>query len=120
MPYTVVSKKPNRKEKGLMSRIRDGDIYKIVELFGHTFELRYGYYEEYERGRGDPIPIYPDFKKNPVYTNEGFPFVTQMQELCEHGKSKFDEGCCIDCEHYQDGEDLIGICTNKANKKRIK
>ena len=100
-----------------MNKIRDGDLYKIVELYGKSFELRYGFYEEYERGRTEPIPIYPDFKASPVYTNEGNPFVTQMQELCEHGKSKFKDGCCVDCEFYKDGQELIGICTNTKNKK---
>lgn len=98
-------------------KIKDGDLYKIVELFDHTFELRYGFYEEYEREKGEPIPIYPDFKKAPVYTKEGFPFVTQMQEMCNHGSSSFDEGLCVDCIYYRDGEELIGICTNNKNKK---
>lgn len=103
-----------------MNKIREGELYKTVELFGHAFELRYGYYEEFERERGEPIPIYPDFKNSPVYTKEGFPFVTQMQELCEHGTSKFKDGCCADCEHYHHGEELIGICTNEMNKQKIK
>lgn len=99
-----------------MNKVKDGDLYKIINIFGRTFELRYGYYEEYERDKGEPIPIYPDFKTNPVYTNEGFPFVTQMQEICEHGESAFSEGCCVDCRHFKFGEELIGICTNKRNK----
>ncbi len=100
-----------------MNKIRDGDLYKIVKLYGHIFELRYGYYEEYEKEKGEPIPIYPNFKKNPIYTNEGFPFVTQMQSLCRYGTSRFDDGCCVDCIYYKDGEELIGICTNTKNKK---
>ena len=99
-----------------MNRVRDGDLYKIVKLFGKEFELRYGYYEEFEKERGEPIPIYPDFKKSPVYTGEGFPFVTQMQELCEYGASPFEDGCCADCVHYHHGDELIGICTNEKNK----
>lgn len=101
-----------------MNKIRDGDLYKIITLFGEVFELRYGYYEDFERGRGEPVPIYPDFEENPVYTKEGFPFVTQMQSLCTHGKSKFEDGCCVDCDHYSQGDDLIGICTNAKNKRR--
>lgn len=100
-----------------MNKIRDGDLYKTVELHGEVFELRYGYYEEFERDKGEPIPIYPDFKRNPKYTNEGYPFVTQMQELCEFGKSKFDDGCCGECAYYEEGNELIGICTNIKNKK---
>lgn len=99
-----------------MSKIRDGDFYKRIDLWGRTFELRYGYYEEYERDKGEPVPIFPDFKSNPVYTEEGYPFVTQMQELCQYGNSQFEDGCCVDCVHYLHGEDLIGICTNKKNK----
>ena len=46
-----------------MREIRDGDLYKTVTVHGKTFELRYGYYEEYERESlfSEPIPIYPDF-----------------------------------------------------------
>ena len=97
---------------------KDGDIYKTVEVFGERFVLRYGYYEPYERSRGEPIPIYPDFRINPTYTDRGEPFVTQMQEICEHGDSKFDDGICADCRYYVDGDELIGICTNENNKKK--
>lgn len=100
-----------------MHKIRDGDLYRVVELFGQRFELHYGYYEEYERHSGEPVPIYPDFKKSPVYSEDGHPFVTQMQELCAHGESKFTDGCCVDCKHYSHGDDLIGICTNEKNMK---
>ncbi len=100
-----------------MNKIKDGDLYKIINLCGHTFELRYGYYEEYERKNGEPVPIFPDFIKEPVYTNEGFLFVTQMQELCEYGDSSFADGCCVDCPYFESGEDLIGICKNRNNKK---
>lgn len=100
-----------------MHKIRDGDLYRVVELFGQRFELRYGYYEEYERHSSEPVPIYPDLKKSPVYSEDGHPFVTQMQELCAHGESKFTDGCCVDCKHYSHGDDLIGICTNEKNVK---
>ncbi len=100
-----------------MKKAREGDLFKIIELYGQIFELRYGYYEEYEREKGEPVPIYPDFTRQPVYTNEGFPFVTQMQELCQHGVSPFEEGCCVDCPHFEAGDELIGICKNIKNKR---
>ena len=100
-----------------MNKGRDGDLYKIISLFGKSFEIRYGYYEEYERESGEPIPIYPDFVSCPVHTEEGYPFVTQMQELCEHGESDFSDAFCADCKHYRHGDDLIGICTCEKNKK---
>lgn len=100
-----------------MNQIRDGDVYKTLTVFGRNFELRYGYYEEFERSQGEPIPIYPDFKSNPLYTVEGHPFVTQMQELCQYGTSAFHEGCCVDCAHYRHGDDLLGICVCEQNRK---
>ena len=100
-----------------MEEIKEGELYKVIDVFGRKIELRYGYYEERERGRGEPIPIYPDFKKDPVYTDDGFPLVTQMQELCEAGSSPYADGYCVDCAHYMHCTDLVGICKNKKNKK---
>ena len=34
-----------------MEKIKEGDLYKIIELFGRSFEIKYGYYEEYEKGK---------------------------------------------------------------------
>ena len=104
--------------RNAMNTIKDGDLYKIITLFERVFELRYGYYEEYERDASEPVPIYPNFKEAPVYTRDGYPFVTQMQEICHYGTSKFSDGCCVDCEYYRHGDDLIGICTNSKNRKR--
>lgn len=101
-----------------MNNIKEGDLYEVLEVYGHTFELRYGYYEERERARGEPIPIYPDFKKHPLYTKDGFPLVTQMQEPCIYGTCSDEDGCCVECKHYRHGKDLIGICTNKENRKK--
>lgn len=100
-----------------MNKAKDGDLYKVVDVLGTQFELRYGYYEEYEKNSGEPVPIYPDFKKNPVYAKNGYPFVTQMQELCPQGTSPFEDGCCVDCPHFLPGDDLIGICQNESNKQ---
>ena len=99
-----------------MNKIRDGDLFKIVTAFGKSFELRYGYYEEYEKHQGLPVPIYPDFKADPQYTADGRPFVTQMQEQCPFGSSKFSESYCVDCPDYCQGDDLIGICLCEKNK----
>ncbi len=46
---------------------REGDLFKIIELHGATFEIRYGYYEDIDR-KYDPVVIYPDFvKKSGIY-----------------------------------------------------
>ncbi|MBE6537541.1 MAG: hypothetical protein E7673_06280 [Ruminococcaceae bacterium] len=101
-----------------MDKIRDGGLYKIIEILGKTFEVRYGYYEAYEREAGEPIPIYPDFLKAPEYTVDGRPFVTAMQDSCAHAKLKdYSFGFCNDCEFYEHGDDFIGVCTCKQNRK---
>ena len=103
-----------------MNTVREGDVYKIIELCGKRFELKYGFYEDYERESefGEPIPIYPDFTKAPIYTDDGYPFVTQMQNLCEYGESRVrNEACCVDCKHFRHGDELIGLC--QCEERRI-
>ena len=111
-------------EKGAMAsidEISDGEAFRSAlaeEILRQIAEngLAPSYYEDYERERGDPIPIYPNFKEKPVYTSDGKPFVTQMQEICGHGSSKFKEGFCVDCKYFKQGEELIGVCQNPINK----
>ena len=100
---------------------KEGDLFKKLDIFGQSFEIRYGYYEEYERQNPsiDPMPIYPDFFKKPIYTSDGFPFVTKMQDACKHyegKKTKCDE--CAECKFYCSGEDFIGICICPRNKEK--
>ena len=92
---------------------REGDIFDIVHVGGHQFTIRYGYYEEAERGKVDPIPIYPCFIRNPMYTVEGYPLVTRIQDVCEHYCTDEDsggDGWCADCIHCQNAHEEIGIC----------
>ena len=72
-----------------MQRAKEGDLYGIFQVFGKTFEIYYGYYEEYERSSpyNDPVPIYPDLLKSPQYDENGSPIVTEMQLSCEHYKA---------------------------------
>ena len=100
-----------------MTKPIEGEVFKTIRLFGNVFEIKYGYYEDFERDQVDPIPIYPDFLKEPSYTDDGRPFVTQMQELCKYGTSHFSDGYCVDCQYFQEGDELIGICTCQENKK---
>ena len=106
-----------------MSEIKkEGELYKKLEIFGRFFELRYGYYEQKDRENPmvNPIPIYPDFLSLPEYTEDGRPFVTKMQDacLCYRGEvTRFAE--CGDCEHYSHGEELIGVCENRLNRREM-
>ena len=108
---------PNVETRG--APFREGDLYKVVVLHGHSFPLYYGYYEEFERENTsvEPMPIYPDFLKKPKYTQDGYPFVTKMQDACTHYKgisNEFSE--CAECEYYLHGDELLGICTCPENK----
>ncbi len=92
--------------------IREGDLYKVLNVFGRTFSLYYGYYDDIERHSkyNDPIPIYPDFLAEPQYTPEGIPFATAMQDACPHYAGNDNDGSCQSCRHFQECEDLLGIC----------
>lgn len=98
---------------------KEGDLYKIVTAYGKTFELRYGYYGECDR-KYEPNVIYPDFIKQPLYTDNGEPFVTVVQDACRsyRGEAKRtpDTTCC-ECKYFQLGEDWIGICVFTGNRR---
>ncbi|WP_289475251.1 hypothetical protein, partial [Klebsiella pneumoniae] len=89
-------------------------------ISGKTFKLLYGYYESFERESpfNEPMPIYPDFIKEPYYTYDGIPIVTAMQNVCEFYNGKSDEdSICSDCQHFEKSEDLFGFC--KCPKKKL-
>ena len=98
---------------------KEGDLYKVVNTYGRIFELRYGYYGECDR-KYDPDVIYPDFLCEPLYTDDGEPFVTMVQDACKSyvGEAKRTPNTtCCECKYFQQGEDWIGICTCIKNKK---
>lgn len=102
------------------SAFKEGERYKTINVGGKTFEIKYGYYSEDERSSefSEAIPIYPNFKENPVYSDEGMPIVTQMQDICEHYEGWSEGDDCFGCKHYRHGDDLMGIC--KCEKNRLK
>ncbi len=100
---------------------KEGDLYKIVTTFGKTFELKYGFYDERDRQSPlcEPAIIYPDFLKEPLYTDEGEPFVTMMQDACvsyNGGAKRTSDTACAECKYFEQGEEWFGIC--KCPKKR--
>ena len=99
---------------------REGELYRRVSVCGKTFVLYYGYYEPFEREYGDPIPIYPDFLAAPLYTDDGHPLATQMQDMCDLGMLRapcLQDRCCGNCVHFSPHEDLFGICTCQDRRK---
>jgi len=98
----------------------EGDIFDIVSVGGHQFTIRYGFYEEAERGTTDPIPIYPCFIRDPHYTLEGQPLITRVQDACEHYAPAGDgDGWCADCIHCSSTEFEIGVCRCENRRKQI-
>lgn len=102
----------------------EGEFYKEITLHGRTFTLYYGYYDECDRDNPlcEPIVIYPDFQKEPVYTDEGEPFVTMMQDACKSysGTAKRTPNTtCEECKHFKCREEWFGICKCPKNKKDI-
>lgn len=99
---------------------REGDIHEVVCVGGHTFTIRYGYYAESERHTIDPIPIYPCFESQPLYTSDGFPLITRIQDACEHYLSSdgnAGDGWCADCIFCGREHDEIGICQCAHRRK---
>ena len=99
---------------------KEGELYKIITAYGRSFEIYYGYYEEIDRLNPlcPPMEIYPNFKETPIYTDKGVPFVTAMQNACEHYKGEQDDDSkCFQCFHYEKCEELLGVCRCRSRRK---
>ncbi|MBQ8345934.1 MAG: hypothetical protein IJY42_06700 [Clostridia bacterium] len=98
---------------------REGEHYKTIDLYGKSFELYYGYYEDCDRQNPlcEPIPVYPDFAASPVYTDEGYPFATDMQDPCQHFEGKRGGETCYECKHYEHGIEFLGVCRCEQMRK---
>jgi hypothetical protein len=105
-----------------MPDVKEGDFYKTIEIGGRKLELRYGYYNpELERGRIEPMPIFPNFKKTPLFTIEGEAFVTADQDICEHFQPKqkiSGENWCNDCVYLEKHEEFVGLCKCPHNREK--
>ncbi len=101
-----------------MKDIKEGSLYKSIEIDNNIFNIYYGYYSDKERELWEPMPIFPDFIKSPVFTCEGNPFTRADQDICEHYRPKSNasgENWCNDCMHFKLYEEIIGIC--RCDKK---
>lgn len=101
------------------ARPKEGDIYNVLQIGGHSFIIRYGYYDESERGNSEPIPIFPCFITEPKHTEEGMPLVTRIQDACEYYSAAEGEGdgWCADCIYCPSWKEEIGICQHRARRK---
>ena len=116
--YCIRKKLFTKKEALPLNKPKEGEIFKTVSIGGATFTIKYGYYEDYEREQGEPIPIYPDLKKEPTYADDGRLIVTQMQDTCKYSNVKTKDSFCVECKHFRYGDDLIGFCNHSKNKKK--
>lgn len=100
---------------------KEGELYKKVSLFGRSFELRYGYYDDIDR-QGPPDVIYPDLKLSPIFTDDGVPIVTMMQDACPRfmGKGSVPEdSTCAECKYFRRCVEWFGLCVQENNKKQV-
>ncbi len=95
---------------------KEGMLYKSVKVSGKSFDLYYGYYEDIDRSNNMLDVIYPDFTKEPAYTEDGFPIVTAMQDGCRYFIGESSDDCCGECIYYRKREELFGLCTSPDNK----
>ena len=99
--------------------IQEGDIYEVLSVDGETFEIRYGYYEDFERENSEPIPIYPDLAKTVIFGTSGKRIVTHMQEPCSYFHPVSEEGterCCGCCQFYPANRQMINACECKYTR----
>ena len=102
---------------------REGELYRVITAFGKTFEIYYGYYEESDRYSKypQPVEVFPNFVKEPLYTEDGIPFVTAIQDTCEHYKKVRDTADkCADCLYFEKGEELFGLCRCRERRREPK
>lgn len=105
-----------------MGQINEGDLYKLIKIEDFVIEIKYGYYDEKDKYSkyNEPIPIFPNFVTNPIYTTEGYPLVTKMQNKCNHYISDIKSDECFGCKYLKEVEDLIGICICSHNRRMKK
>lgn len=98
---------------------REGELHKTLTVAGHSFELRYGYYEEREKAICSPVVIYPDLVAAPLLSPDGYPLVTQIQDPCPHFElaAGREENWCGDCTYFRGEHPEIGICRCELRKK---
>ena len=103
-----------------MDKVKEGSLYKVIEIDNITLEIKYGYYDDADRYSkyNEPIPVYPNFKETPIYTCEGYPLVTKIQDKCDYFLGKKDVDECYGCKHFTEEDDMIGICSCIENKKK--
>ena len=104
---------------------KEGDVYAIYHVGGHTYIVKYGYYAEQdhqaEREAGEYlVPVYPDFISDPQYDEKGYSLATRIQAPCvfyRPSQPKAPEDWCRDCVYYPSDKAPIGICHCEGRRK---
>ena len=101
--------------------IKAGDLYKVITVAGHDFEIRYMDCGEFDSDqKGKMIPDFPYFDEKMEYTDDGFPFTNKLNDDCRWYKSKAPkpDGTCSDCIYFKDAVEEIGVCRCTARRMR--
>ena len=98
-------------------QVYEGDVYEVLSVDGGSFEIRYGYYEDFERDLSAPVPIYPDLEKTLIYGVSNKRIVTFMQEPCSYYEPRIEdaETYCGCCKYYPSNKQMINACECKHN-----
>ena len=99
----------------------EGELYRSLEIEGVSFDIYYGYYDpDRERGVLEPMPVFPDLRKSPTYTERGYLLVNADGDVCEHFSPRAEsaeEGWCNDCRYLELHDTCLGICRCEQNRK---
>ena len=106
----------------LVCSVKNGELYKSVEVEGVRFDIYYGYESENVKRLGwEPTPQYPDFNTQPTFSPQGKRFTLTYGEICNDYQpiSKTTERiCCQNCKLFNKKEEYIGLCESKNRARR--
>lgn len=96
--------------------------YRTYLVGGKSFPI----YLCFDEQMKESYPLYPDFEKNPEFTDDGRPFATAEQEICSNGRPREAEGPlpgdCGGCGWFyreKSAYDPIGICMCDQRRKSL-
>jgi len=98
---------------------RDKPPDKIILAGGKEFRL----YKELDELNQEEILAYPDFEKEPEYTDDGRPFAGATDSSCRQRKpitpGEPDSGDCGGCGwFFREAQfDIIGVCMCECRKR---
>ena len=103
---------------------KDGELYEILCVGGHRFEIYCGYLSKHDAKMKVAVPLYPNFTKEPKYDPNGYRLTSCGTDPCRYADlmpTSSEYSTCLNCRHFDrisDPPEFIGICKNE--KRRLK